>query len=47
MMTGDVPCNETCANTLCHYCLGGRCLDNSICAAQASPEEWNTRDDGD
>lgn len=47
MMPGDIPCNEACCNTLCHYCLGGHCLDNSTCAAQTSPEEWNTRDDGD
>ena len=40
MMPGDMPCNEECYNTLCQWCLDGRCLDNCTCAGQTSREEY-------
>lgn len=34
MIPGDIPCNEPCVNTLCHYCAFSTCLDNSTCDDQ-------------
>lgn len=43
MIPGDIPCNEPCYNTLCHWCCGGCCLDNVPCPAQ---DVWHMEDVG-
>lgn len=46
MMPGDIPCNEPCYNTLCHWCCGGCCLDNVPCPAQVGGD-GKEADDGE
>ena len=31
MKRGDMPCHHPCTDTLCHYNLGGVCMDNCPC----------------
>lgn len=50
MIPGDIPCNEPCVNTLCHYCAFSTCLDNCTCDEQMlvhyeDNENENTQED--